>query len=710
MSFLNPLFVLGVLAAAVPILLHLVRREHAKRIEFPTLMFLRRISRKTIRYQKLRHLLLLLLRVLALVLVALAFMRPYLDGDRSSAAVQKHAKAHILLLDNSMSMAYENRWERARKAAADILKKMDTGDRCAVLEFSDTVLVRTPLSDDAAGALAQIEKGIDLSDRATRYGQALSAASKLALEAGAGKRILYLISDFQKSGFSSEEQEFRLGAGLELKAIDVGSEDFTNLAIRDVRIAEPESGSGTVVKASIANFGGQDRRNVPATLFWDGRAISEKRLDIARGETQALEFPLPGLASGSHTTVVEIEDPHLKRDNRFYLALDAREKTPVQIVEDPKTRGSRSPAFFLTKALDAGALSPYRPEVVAPQNINASARLLIWNNLPGGNSAVQQRVRDIVSSGGGLILVLGDSIQPDDFNRTFGSWLPVRLNEAAATARVGRNRPAEQYNLMTDIRIDHPIFKPFGKPHSGTFANARFFAHAKISVGAEAEILAGFDNGDSALVSAGYGKGRVLIFASSADDVSNDLPLKAVYAPFWQQMLRYLEQFREQRYWVNVGDIIHPREWLQSLALRQPKINPDRNEAVAMLDPQKNRVASDSDLAVLERSGFYEIRTMGLKAAVAANILPRESDLSPGNAEEMVAGWTSFNGDAYLEEEPLLPEERERDRHLWVFLLIGAALFLAAESYLSNFRFAGDDLQLNTGAKDGSSPEARHGA
>ena len=73
------------LAAAVPILLHLIKREHARKIEFPTLMFLRRISKKTIRYQKLRHLLLLLLRILAFLLIVLAFMRPYREKPMPEA-------------------------------------------------------------------------------------------------------------------------------------------------------------------------------------------------------------------------------------------------------------------------------------------------------------------------------------------------------------------------------------------------------------------------------------------------------------------------------------------------------------------------------------------------------------------------------------------------------------------------------------------------
>src|SRR5512136_458258 len=99
MNFVNPLFFLGMLAAAVPILLHLIKRERAIKIEFPTLMFLRRISKKSIRYQKLRHLLLLLLRILALVLIALAFTRPFYEVPAPTAAGGRVAAAHIILLD-----------------------------------------------------------------------------------------------------------------------------------------------------------------------------------------------------------------------------------------------------------------------------------------------------------------------------------------------------------------------------------------------------------------------------------------------------------------------------------------------------------------------------------------------------------------------------------------------------------------------------------
>ena len=90
--------------------------------------------------------------------------------------------------------------------------------------------------------LTQVESGIELSDRTTRYGQALNTAEKLALDARTGKRIIYLISDFQKNGYAAEEQDFHLGEGIELQTIDVGSDDFSNLAIRDVIVTRGGAG------------------------------------------------------------------------------------------------------------------------------------------------------------------------------------------------------------------------------------------------------------------------------------------------------------------------------------------------------------------------------------------------------------------------------------------------------------------------------------
>jgi hypothetical protein len=688
MSFVTPLFLIGGLAVAVPILLHLIKREHARKIEFPTLMFLRRISKRTIRYQKLRHLLLLLLRVLALLLIVFAFMRPYREKAQAAVTVGRITNAHIIVFDNSLSMGYQDRLDRAKKAAAEIIRKAGPDDKFAILEFSDLTLSRTQLGNDPSDALSQINS-LELSDRSTRFGQALRTAEKFALEAGTGKRTIHLISDFQKNGWTAEDQDFRLGAGIDLEHVDVGSDDFSNLSIRDVHISESDQGveNGVGIKASIANFGNLDRKNVQVTLSVDSRSVAEKRIDVAKGGSQGVEFQLPGLMSGSHPAVIEVEDRNLTRDNRFYMTIEARGRTPVLLVENGEPGGQRPSSFFLSKALNIDALSPYKLTTVSPQNFVVSGGLLIWNNASGGTAATQKKLQDFVRAGGGLAVVLADAVHAADFNRSFGSWLPVRVEGPAIPESFG-NRPVENYVLMTDVRMDHPIFQPFSRPHSGSFSSARFFRHARMSVGSGAEIPARFDNGDPALVSIHLDKGRVLIFASSADDSCNDLPLKAVYAPFWQQMLHYLENFQERRHWLDVGDTLAPKRLLLDTALHQAKANLDQAESVAVLDPARQRLsmAPGADSIVVDKAGFYEIRSMNVNAFVAVNPIPRESDLTHGNAEEMTAGWISSQSSGFSQDERPTPEEQDRRQRLWSLVLILGALFLISELLLSNLR------------------------
>jgi hypothetical protein len=84
MNFLAPLFFLGAAAIAAPILVHLVRRTRARRVEFPTLYFVRQVPQRTIRRRTLHNVLLLIIRCLAIVLIVIAFTRPFFSGGSSA--------------------------------------------------------------------------------------------------------------------------------------------------------------------------------------------------------------------------------------------------------------------------------------------------------------------------------------------------------------------------------------------------------------------------------------------------------------------------------------------------------------------------------------------------------------------------------------------------------------------------------------------------
>src|SRR5678815_3741730 len=103
MSFLTPLFLHGVAALAAPVLVHLVRRTRARKVQFPALVFVRQIPQRTIRRRTLHNLFLLLLRCLAILLIVLAFTRPFFSGG-SAAKETGTNSATVILVDMSLSM------------------------------------------------------------------------------------------------------------------------------------------------------------------------------------------------------------------------------------------------------------------------------------------------------------------------------------------------------------------------------------------------------------------------------------------------------------------------------------------------------------------------------------------------------------------------------------------------------------------------------
>src|SRR5215813_13000957 len=100
MAFLTPFFLLGLGAVAVPILVHLIQREKKRVIEFPSLMFVRRIPYQSVRRRRIRHWPLLLMRIAAVALIVAAFMRPFFPKNAAATAITGGAREVVVLLDN----------------------------------------------------------------------------------------------------------------------------------------------------------------------------------------------------------------------------------------------------------------------------------------------------------------------------------------------------------------------------------------------------------------------------------------------------------------------------------------------------------------------------------------------------------------------------------------------------------------------------------
>src|SRR6187401_2033553 len=197
MGLVAPLVLVGLGALAIPVLIHLIQRERKRVVEFPSLMFLRKIPYQSVRRRRIRDWALLMMRLAALAMIVFAFARPFFKRDALSAAAQNGAREAVILVDTSYSMEYCDRWTKARSAANDAVRGLGPGDRASLVFFSSGAEVAVRSTADRG----RLEAGLAAAATgpgATRFAPALKLASSLLGESALPRREIILISDFQR--------------------------------------------------------------------------------------------------------------------------------------------------------------------------------------------------------------------------------------------------------------------------------------------------------------------------------------------------------------------------------------------------------------------------------------------------------------------------------------------------------------------------------
>ena len=232
--FLVPAILAGLAALAVPVLLHLRRRERERPMRFPSLMFLQRVSITTARRRRITDWPLLLVRATIVALAVLAFARPVVR-PKSDVAPPRGTSRVVLLLDRSMSMGHEAVWPAAVDSARAIINGLAPGDRVALVSFDEEAAIEQPLTLDHAAALAAVGR-IHPGSRSTRFGAGIRAARELlAREADLSGGEILVLTDLQRSG-SGGIAGLSLPPSVHLRAVNVAPRRRGNTAIASVDV------------------------------------------------------------------------------------------------------------------------------------------------------------------------------------------------------------------------------------------------------------------------------------------------------------------------------------------------------------------------------------------------------------------------------------------------------------------------------------------
>lgn len=660
MTFLTPLFLLGLAALAVPVLIHLTQRERSSVVEFPSLMFLKKIPYESVKRRRIRDWLLLALRAAALACIVAAFARPFIRGSELSAAAGG-AREVVVVLDRSYSMGAGDTWTRAREATRQALQGVSALDRVSLVTFTSGAEVVLRSSADVSRVMAEVDR-LQPSSGATRFAPALKLAASLLAESSLPRKEVLLVSDFQRRGWQPDAA-FRLPAGTVFTPVPVSPPETPNLSVTPLSVQRltGEGPARVAITAGVLNRGDNERSGVPVTLEVDGRSVQSSNVTVAPGSAASVTFAPIVMPAGGLRLSVRIPDDGVASDNAFHALAEPRETVSVVLV-GTGSRGDRD--LFLTRALGIGDRPRYDVTAQAVDGLTADvlsrARVIVLQDAPM-DAALGTRLQAFVENGGGLVLALGPrSTLPQ------ADWLPVSM-----TGIEDRTRgPAAK---IGGLDYGHAVFEPFRLPRSGDFSTTRVYGYRVVGARPEAITLARFDGGTPALVEGTVGRGRVLVWATTLDQSWNDMALKPVYLPFVHQLLRQASSYREAPGWVTVGQPI------------------DAGVAGAViLSPSGQRLTPPEGATVVEaaEAGFYEVREGRdgrVLAAIAANVDLAESDPATMDPAEVQVAVTGATDGADASAEPLVVPDtvQEAAQRIWWYLLFAGILLLSAESWLA---------------------------
>ena len=511
MSFLTPLYLAGAALIALPIILHLLRRDVAPKVDFTAGNLLKQSPVDRSRQHRLRDLLLLAARVAAILLLAASFARPYLAGAPTTG------RTTVVAIDRSFSMAAPARFERARALARAAIDEAQ-GDRVVLVAFDDRadVISAAGTAADARGALASVAPG----SGATRYAAVFDKAAELLQDETAGR--LVLVSDLQRSGF--DEESAVLPEGIDFQVRDAGAA-AANLSVTSAAIDRRQ------VVATVRNFGSQPV-TTDVKMVVDDRPLQARRVTIPAGDALDVPFPISSDA-GRLAATVDDPDGYAADNGRFTLA-ETRALPRILIVSGGPASTS---GFYLSRALlaeaedgpdfEVGSVTGAAFAAMPAERVKEQSVIMLLST-HGLDRRVRDNLRGFIDGGGGVFITAGPEMDPAVVS-TLLDWQPALAPREVRDAGV---------LAATDLR--HPVFRPFDAV-AANFGQVMFDRAWHVDAGPAWRVVARYTNGGTAVAERmSDASGRVLLFTSDVDRKWNDFPLNPAFVPFAQEVARYL--------------------------------------------------------------------------------------------------------------------------------------------------------------------------
>jgi hypothetical protein len=671
MQFLHSSFLFALSALAIPIIIHLFNFRRYKTVYFSNVTFLKELKEETASQSKLKHLLVLACRLLALAFLVFAFAQPYIPNKKNQVAAGK--KFVSIYVDNSFSMnamsSGRSLFDKAKLAAKEIAHNYASDDQFQLL------------SNDFQGKHQRLvgkEEFNNMVDEleispAVRSLSEITKRQKDALSRENGKnQIAYLLSDFQKN-----MGDLSIDSSVSYNLIPLAADAQENVYIDTCWFNEPVQliGQPSQLVVKIANSGEKKNENNRLVLKLNGQTKVMADFSVEAGSYIYDTLSFVPTQSGPNRAELAIQDYPITYDDNYFIAFNVIEKIKVVAIDEGHANIYLDALFknqpeFNYATVTANGFDP---------SVLSGCQLVVLDDLKTIPTGLATAITGYIGDGGAVTLFPGDKCDQEAYNRF--------LNNLQANSITGFSETQQD---MATINLQQTIFKDvFEKvPQNMNLPMAKKYYTFSHSTASNEEAILSLKDGASFFSRYPYLQGSLYVCAAPLDKDFSDLPVHAIFVPMLYKMAVLNIKGGNISYFI--GD--KTRIEVDAPKVTGTKVYKIKGENVEFI-PEQFAVGTKILLGLsdqVKKAGFYKVGLEGSDSTqtLALNFDRRESDLKFSTAVQLKEKYPQPNVNVVNtanSEVASIVKELDRGTPLWRWCLIMALVFLALEIGLLRF-------------------------
>ncbi|QDV16701.1 hypothetical protein Pan153_13320 [Gimesia panareensis] len=692
MSFLTPLYLFGIIAVGLPILLHLVRHQPKNVFHFSSLRFLEHKPPQTNRKNKIEHWLLLSLRALAVILLVAAFARPFFKNRDLELTTTQPPNQTILLIDTSASMQRHPLWEQALTKANEIAHQT-APEEIAIYTFDSRLKAIKPLRQAkgarVSGSLERNQSLLaDLSPgwQATDLGAALTELASLLQEQAVSdptgsllrNTTIELITDFQAGSQTAALSQFSWPEELRVQLHQLKSEQPGNAGLQLLTLDAESQPTVRIVNAADSE---QEQFKVTYESL-PGQTEESQQVYVPRGQSRVIR--LAALDQAAPVPQIVLSGDQQEFDNRLFLQPPTRASLTVVHYGTPTDNSIESANYFARRAfpstrqreIDFQTLGPDSPPLLlSATDIHL---MLISRQLAPDET---EQVQRYLEQGGVVLFTLHDDQTTESLNQ-----LAAPTENASQRIKTGTPE-INGYALLTDINFEHPLFQIFQAPEFSDFTRLKFWNYRDLKLPEQIphQVLARFDHQSPAILELKRETGTLLVMTFGWTPQESQFALSTKFVPMLNAILALNDRALDAPAQFTIGQKVKLTAAEQTRQIRTP----DRS-VIQLASGQQEFVET-------VQPGLYQVQSESKPAPgrqFAVNLDISESQTEPLAQEKLEALGVRFTDARASTADKTSPadlhrqaqlRELEQKQQLWRWLIIVALALLGLETVLAKW-------------------------